>query len=85
MTTLLPHHGQRKSTGGHRSSLKNTMAIRNGDRIHLRIGMIALVQTMVMMSKSVLSVLLVSYLAEELRLWVNLVARKTIELYQFFA
>jgi hypothetical protein len=47
--------------------------------------MIALVQTMVMMSKSVLSVLLVSYLAEELRLWVNLVARKTIELYQFFA
>lgn len=51
MITLLPQHGLRKSTEGHRSSLKNMMAIRSGDHIHLRIGMIVVVQTMVMMSK----------------------------------
>jgi len=50
MTTLPPHRGQRKeSTGGHRSSIKSTMAIRSVDPIHLRIGMTAVVQTMVMM------------------------------------
>lgn len=49
MITLLPQHGLRKSTEGHRSSLKNMMVIRSGDHIHLRIGMIVVVQTMVMM------------------------------------
>ena len=57
------------------------MVIRSVDPIHLRIGMTAVVQTMVMMSKFRSFCVLVSYLAEHLRLWVNLVVRTTIELY----
>ena len=57
------------------------MVIRSVDPIHLRIGMTAVVQTMVMMSKFRSFCVLVSYLAEQLRLWVNLVVRTTIELY----